>query len=503
MREHLKVALGSRNSSNESNFEFREEYALKERSVLSTAIESSSRIFLDKEVSLDLLSLTGMILGAFCRLQCDSSLEKILAKFNVSAWLNRLEGLNEDVVYFRSSEQLFELALQYGLSRTVGQSFASMVFSFLVDFSGIVADEEALLGLALNFIMKRINGSDYSGLRALSLLLDETSDDRREHLALEKDLLQLLRNRVSFLLDQVKRDVENVPFPKSERPAIDDNFYDDDDEEDEETDAKREWSTYNSTCAGIIHSFERASSDVLAALKSLCTGLPNVLESLAKLPRTASDMAAMASKDASDFEMERQYDEFYELGGAIEILTSIVECPSLRSYVLISDVISALFDVLRIEDGMILALSHLACLLLLDEDRLSWPSDCPTKESVLEDLIRASLAEINCSLEYRSVLHPRVSRHPVSFSSLKEMTKCTRFPEIAVFALWRLALVCQNEFDQGSRYLDNEICLNCLVKDDLTFGAIEELPILAEFPALKSKLVAAAEECRNHEDHND
>ena len=502
-RERLRYALTSGNSD-ASHFEFREDFALKEKSVLSTAIEASSQILSDGETSIDLLGLTEMILSAFCRLQIDSSLELELAEFNVSAWLKRLKSLNDDVVYFRSSNELLELALQFGLSRTVTKQFASMVFSFLVNFADISVHEEALLGLALNFVVKRMNESDYGGMRVLSSLLHEMSDDRREHLALEKGLLRLLHSRVLSLPDELERDIQRVPFPEILWRMM--YEFPNDVRELEESIRQSNWQEeeeiYYSNRACIMNEFSEDCSDVLAALKSLCTGLPNVLESLAKLPQTAACFAAMASTDVSAFDVEPNDGGFYKLGGAIEILTSIAECSSLRSSVLISDVINALFDVLRIEDDMLLALSHLACLLLLDEDRLSWPSDCPTKDFVLTNLITASLSKIDSALEHPHMVHPQVSQHAVSLLSLKEMVKCKRFPEIAVFALWRLAPVCRNEFGLGSGYKVDGFCLICLVKDDVTLGAIEKLPILSKFPALTRKLVAVAEECRCHKLHD-
>ena len=57
-----------------------------------------------------------------------------------------------------------------------------------------------------------MNESDYGGMRVLSSLLDEMSDDRREHRALEKGLLRLLHNRVLSLPDELERDIQRVPF---------------------------------------------------------------------------------------------------------------------------------------------------------------------------------------------------------------------------------------------------------------------------------------------------
>ena len=482
--ENLKMALRSSDGT-ASHFGclFRDQYAQGDGDLFRDA-SLFFRSFLyqhyDDFTDSGLVSFTSMLRTAFRRLQTDKAFYFALES-ELSSWSDWYEyacfSPGSSTYMSAMWEQLFELSLQYVLSRAeqIVCHLSQAVFNLLNKFANFISERQPLLYLGLLFITKTVKTSD-DGLVALASLLDKLTDEGRSRLALEGKLLRNLCDRLAIILNERETALEDLDTP--------------------DTDSTTDWDIYRDRCTDHLIPFTHGGLVLLKAFKQACFGLPQVLESLSKSPEYIKNFAVLAIKGADEYNHGRGDPILYV--GAMEILAAVAEFPQFRSSLLCLDVIKSVVAVHGFgDDSMLLASSYLGCLLLLSEDS-TWSNEWPSKETVLKESISDTLNRSKFIAEGH--YFPLVTHH-VSFSPLLEMAKCSHVPEVAAFALWRLTFFCSESFDSDrSQYMGK--CPICLIKEEITVEVISTLAVPSSFPDVHIDLDAIVSRCRSHEDHH-
>eukprot|EP00118_Oscarella_pearsei_P008060 m.40637 g.40637 ORF g.40637 m.40637 type:complete len:202 (+) comp32992_c0_seq1:1161-1766(+) len=178
----------------------------------------------------------------------------------------------------------------------------------------------------------------------------------------------------------------------------------------------------------------------------------------------------------------------------IETLVFLAECEAIRSHLLVPQVIEAAVIVLRLvdQDPMLVTSSYLACLLLLCDSAL-WPTECATREEVIE-LIKSGLKCIAAGTNAGLAIWPVIDHR--SLLPVLELANFFSIPEVAAFGLWCLTFVSSDGFDM-SGYCGK--CPICLIKKEIAVDSIRKLSVPKGFEYLKIDLDAIVNQCNAHD----
>ena len=421
-----------------------------------------------------------VVLSAFRRLQTDSSIQTRLAA-RVSDWMisdmfpppdDDDDDDDDDGDTFACDvwEQVVELALEFCGTCHANDRFLAIVVKLVSMLAGFLAGRPALFFLVYDFVLKRIEREN-DGYAALASLLDRLSNGERRRRALDDKVLETLCAKLAAL--------NGIAKSKDKSVGDEDEF---------------DFALYERPCA-----------ELLSALKALCIGVPDVLAALVRVPGAVSNLASVTSIWLSYNESDDEDDEDFELGSeypfsdALFVLVHAAQLSSpVRSQLLSPEIVAMMQVVAKFEHDCVCLSSYLACLFLVD-GALRWPRACAARKTVAKRVVGAALGSAESWLS-RLREAPRVCHWHAALPHLRTMSQCRRYPEVAAYGLWRLAVMCDEETDVGWRYSMQrfEMCAICEVKELLTPSAVRRLAGLSDFPGLVRYLGNLAYVCSYH-----
>eukprot|EP00118_Oscarella_pearsei_P007977 m.40129 g.40129 ORF g.40129 m.40129 type:complete len:837 (+) comp32907_c0_seq3:749-3259(+) len=479
-RDNLQMALRSECPGSQLEFCFREEYTQKDHESFRDAT-LYAQSFAGRPsgfVSRGLIPFTSILLSGL-RLRSAEfqwSLTRALGVVLRHA-SDYFEPKKEDAYMCKFWEQMLEFCLQAGLDQTVevDNNFLFCIYSLLTKYPKFLTERRALLYLSLAFISEKAGQSE-EGSEALFSLLPFLQDKQRERLALEGGLLQKLCQRLVVLQGESETVLDDLDTP--------------------DTESTTDWDSYRDRCSDRSGPVINGGRQLFKAFGKLISGLPAALKYLAESTTAIEGMAKMALYGADECNHGRDSDADLYVG-AMEVLASVAECQVTRTCLVLPEVIEATVAILGFSFGSILMLSsYLSCLLLVCED-VAWPKKCASKQKVITEVIGGMLQEIAQTSKRGGSIPPSI--HHSTLLPVLEMAKCQRFPEVAVFGLWRLTFLCGDQFNP-SEY--GGLCPICLVKKEIGIDEIKKLEVPNVFKDVKIDLDAIVSQCNSHEGYH-